>query len=183
MDPTHKKIYKDLLIIGIAESEQNRRVYETHFVEVLKKHGIEAVPSYTLIKSDEKIDRNTVTKAIKGLDIDGVIVTYMTSVDEETIYRPGTSYAYSGGYGYGYGRSLYGYYPNVNSYVHTPGTYTTHETYVLETNLHDVESEEMIWSARSRSFSPESVDQLIVELVDLLVIDLEEKNLIKEKNK
>lgn len=179
-EPTNKKVYKDLLIIGIAESEQNRRVYETQFIEVLKKHGVESVPSYTLIKSDQKIDKNTVTKAIEGLEIDGVIVTHMTSVNEETVYRPGSSYGSYGGYPYS-GRSLYGYYPHVNTYVRSPGYYTTHETYVLETNLYDVETEALVWSARSRTFSPESVDELIVDLVDLLVVNLEEKNLIKPK--
>ncbi len=35
VDPDHKKVYNDLLIIGIAESESNRRAYESYFVEEL----------------------------------------------------------------------------------------------------------------------------------------------------
>ena len=76
---------------------------------------------------------------------------------------------------------MYGYYPHVNSYVQSPGYYTTHETYTLETNLYDVKSEELIWTARSRTFSPESVDEVIVDLTKLLINDLAEKNLIKKK--
>ena len=98
VEPDNKKSYNDLLIIGIAASEQNRRAYEGHFVEELGSHGTEAVASYKLIKSDEEIERDTVLKAIEGMDIEGVIVTHVTAVDEETIYRPGTSYGY-GGYG------------------------------------------------------------------------------------
>ncbi|NOQ87682.1 MAG: hypothetical protein GQ550_02070 [Gammaproteobacteria bacterium] len=185
VEPSHTKTYKDLLIIGIAESEQNRRAYESHFVEELKTSEIEAETSYRLIKSNEKIDRNSVAKAIKGLGIDAVLVTHLVAVDEETIYRPGMGYtavgygAY-GGYS-GYGRGLYGYYPHVNTYVHSPGYYTTHETYTLETNLYDVKSEELVWSARSRTFSPESVDEVIVDLTRLLIKDLKDKNLIKVK--
>jgi hypothetical protein len=182
VDPDHKKAYNDLLIIGIAESESNRRAYESHFVEELASRGAEAEASYKLIKSNEKIDRNTVVNAIKGLDIDGVIITHMVAVDEETIYRPGMGYSYSGYGGYGgYGGGMYGYYPHVNSYVHSPGYYTTHETYTLETNLYDVNSEELIWTARSRTFSPESVDEVIVDLTKLLINDLAEKNLIRKK--
>ncbi len=186
VEPDNKKSYNDLLIIGIAESEQNRRAYESYFVEELRGLGVEGEASYKLIKSNEEIDRNSVGKAIKGLAIDGVIVTHMIAVDEETIYRPGMGYGYGGygayGYGgYGYGGSLYGYYPHVNTYVHSPGYYTTHETYTLETNLYDVESEELVWSARSRTFSPESVDEVIVDLTKLLIKDLKEKNLIKKK--
>ncbi len=185
VEPNHTKSYDDLLIIGIADSEQSRRAYESHFVEELKSHGIEGEASYTLIKSNEKIDRKTVLKAIDGLEIDAVIVTHMVAVDEETIYRPAAGYGY-GGYGGGYYRGghyggLYSYYPHVNTYVHNPGYYTTHETYTLETNLYDVKTEELVWTARSRTFSPESVDELIVDLTKLLINDLEEKNLIKIK--
>lgn len=188
VEPNHNKSYKDLLIIGIGESEQSRRAYESYFADELRANKIEALASYTLIKSDEKIERETVLKAIEGLEIDAVIVTHMVAVDEETVYRPSTGYGY-GGYGYGgggyYGGAhyggLYSYYPHVNSYVHNPGYYTTHETYTLETNLYDVKSEELIWSARSRTFSPESVDEVIVDLTKLLIKDLDDKKLITIK--
>ena len=182
VEPDNKKSYNDILIIGIGESEQNRRAYESYFVEALREKGTEAEASYKLIKSDQKIERNTVVKAIEGMEIDGVIITHMTAVDEETIYRPGMGYSAVGYGGYGgYGGGMYGYYPHVNSYVHSPGYYTTHETYTLETNLYDVVTEELVWSARSRTFSPESVDEVIVDLTKLLIKDLEEKNLIKKK--
>lgn len=184
VEPDNKKSYNDILIIGIAESEQNRRAYESYFVEELRAKGVEAEASYKLIKSNEKIERKTVLKAIEGMEIDGVIVTHMTAVDEETIYRPGMGYGGGyGGYGAygGYGGGLYGYYPHVNTYVHSPGYYTTHETYTLETNLYDVKTEELVWSARSRTFSPESVEEVIVDLTKLLIKDLEDKNLIKKK--
>ena len=190
VEPNHKKSYNDLLIIGIGESEQSRRAYESYFADELQTHKIEALASYTLIKSDEEFNRETVLKAIDGLEIDAVIVTHLVAVDEDTVYRPGAG-GY-GGYGYGgyggggyYGGAhyggLYSYYPHVNSYVHNPGYYTTHETYTIETNLYDVKSEELIWSARSRTFSPESVDEVIVDLTKLLIEDLKEKNLIKIK--
>ena len=179
VDPDHKKVYKDLLVIGVAESEQNRRAYESYFVEELKAIGVEAVASYKLIKSDQKIDRETVGKAIDGLGIDGVLITHLLAVDEETIYRPSMDYMpmYGGGY---YG-GMYSYYPHVNTYVHRPGYYTTHETYTLETNLYDVETEELVWSARTRTFSPESVDEVIVDLTRLLIADLKDKKLIQPK--
>ncbi len=185
VEPSNTKSYNDLLIIGIAESEQNRRAYESYFIEELKSRKIEAEASYKLIKSDQTIDRDTVAKAIEGLDIDGVIVTHLVAVDEETVYR-NTGYGggyggYGGYYGAGHYGGMYSYYPQVNSYVNNPGYYTTHETYTLETNLYDVKTEELVWSARSRSFSPESVDEVIVDVTKLLIKDLEDKNLIKKK--
>jgi len=184
VEPDNKKSYNDLLILGIGESEQNRRAYESYFVEELNGRKIEAIASYKLIKSDEKFDRDTIVKAIDGLDIDGVIITHMVAVEEETVYR-NTGYGYGGMYGgyYGGGHygSMYSYYPHVNSYVHNPGYYDTLETYTLETNLYDVKTEELVWSARSRTFAPDSVDEVIVDLTKLLINDLEDKDLIKIK--
>ena len=179
VEPDNKRSYNDLLIIGIAESQQNRRAFESHFVEELRANGTEAEASYKLIPGSKELNRQTVEKAIDGMEIDGVIVTHLVAVDEETIYRPSMDYMpmYGGGY---YG-GLYSYYPHVNTYVSRPGYYTTHETYTLETNLYDVESEELVWSARSRTFSPESVSEVINDLTKLLIKDLKEKNLIKEK--
>lgn len=179
VDPDFKKSFNDVLVIGIAESQQNRRAYESYVVAELEALGVEAVASYKLIKSDVTIERKTVLAAIDGLDIDGVIVTHLVGIDEETVYRPSMDYmpVYSGGY---YG-GLYSYYPHVNTYVTRPGYYTTHETYMLETNLYDVNSEELVWSAHSRSFAPESTDEVIVDLTKLIIADLEEKKLIVKK--
>jgi len=179
VEPDNKKSFNDFLIIGIGESQQTRRAYESYFVEELRANNVEAEASYKLIKSSEKIERETVQKAIKGLKIDGVIMTHMVAVDEETSYRQGTGYA-SAGYGRR-GRSMYGYYPRVNSYVQSPGYYTTHKTYSLETNLYDIETEELVWTARSNTFSPESVDEVIVDMTKLLIKDLKDKKLIKRK--
>jgi predicted GNAT family acetyltransferase len=175
VEPQNTKQYRNLLIIGVAESEQNRRAYESYFVENLQDIKVEAEASYRLM-GNQKIERANVEKAIKGTGIDGVIVTHLVSVDEDTIYRPTVNYMPA--YGTGYYGGLYTYYPHVSTYVSSPGYYTTHETYIIETNLYDVESEELVWSARTRSFSPESVDEVIVDLTKLLIEDLEDKNLL-----
>jgi hypothetical protein len=181
VEPDNKRVYGNLLIIGISNSEQNRRAFESNFVESLVAYGAEAQASYKLIKSNEKIDRDTISKAIKGMDIDGVIITHVVGVDKETVYRPSMDYMpmYGGGY---YG-GLYSYYPHVNTYVTSPGYYTTHDTYNLESNLYDVKTEELVWSARSRSFAPDSVQEVIVDLTKLLIEDLDDKHLIKKKTK
>jgi len=185
VEPDNKKIFKNLLIIGVSENQQNRRAYESNFVEELRSLGINAEASYKIIKSDQKVERATVTKAIEGLNIDGVIVTHVMAIDEETVYRPSMDYApmYGGYYGSGYYGGLYSYYPHVNTYVTSPGYYTTHETYTIESNLYDVESEELVWTARTRTFAPESVDEVIVDLTKLLIKDMRDKNVIENKVK
>ena len=101
----------------------------------------------------------------------------MVSVEEETVYRQNMDYRPSYGYSYG----MYNYYPSVHSYVNQPGYYTTHDDVKLETNLYEVNTAELVWSAQSRSFAPESAKEVIDELVKLVIKDLKEKGLIKAK--
>jgi len=169
--------FNDILVIGIAEEQHNRRLFEEQFTAQFNAAGIESEVSYKILPEGTRINRDTVSAAIKGKNIDAVIVTHLVSVEEETVYRQSMDYRPS----YGYYDGLYNYYPHVNSYVHQPGYYTTHDVVKLETNLYEVKSEELVWSAQSRSFAPESAKEVIDELVKLVIKDLKEKGLIKAK--
>ena len=169
--------FNDLLIIGIAEKDHNRRLFEEEFANQLKAAGVASEVSYTILPQGTDINRDTVASAIEGKAIDAVIVTHLVGVEEETVYRQNMDYRPS----YGYYNGLYNYYPHVNTYVQQPGYYTTHDVVKLETNLYEVASEDLVWSAQSRSFAPESAKEVIDDLVKLVINDLQEKGLIKSK--
>jgi len=171
------KSYKDLLIIGIAKEEHNRRLFEQTFASELGNLGVESAVSYELLPAGTEINKETVSKAIAGKEIDAVIVTHMVGVEEKTIYRQNLDYRPT----YGYYNGLYNYYPHVHTYVNQPGYYTTHEIVTLETNLYDVASENLVWSARSETFAPESADEVVNDLIDLVIKDLSDKKLIQKK--
>ena len=169
--------FNDILVIGIAQEEHNRRLFEEQFTSQLNAAGVESEVSYRILPEGTVINRDTVATAIEGKNIDAIIVTHMVSVEEETVYRQNMDYRPT----YGYYNGLYNYYPHVNTYVQQPGYYTTHEVVILETNLYEVKSEELVWSAQSRSFAPESAKEVIDDLVKLVIKDLKEKGLIKPK--
>jgi len=169
--------FNDILVIGIAKEQHNRRLFEEQFTAQLNAAGIESEVSYKILPEGTVINHDTVTAAIKGKNIDAVIVTHLVAVEEETVYRQNMDYRPT----YGYYDGLYNYYPHVNSYVNQPGYYTTHDVVKLETNLYEVKSEELVWSAQSRSFAPGSAKEVIDELVKLVIKDLTEKGLIKTK--
>ena len=73
-EPELDSRYVQPLIIGISDSQQNRQIFEKQFVEKLKQGNVHAIPSYTMISSKQKINRETVVDAIQGTDIDAVLV-------------------------------------------------------------------------------------------------------------
>ncbi len=169
--------FNDILIIGIADEEHNRRLFEEQFTNQLKAAGTQSSVSYTLLPQGIDINRDTVSAAIEGKTVDAVIVTHLVAVEEETVYRPSMDYQPA----YGYYNGLYSYYPHVHTYVHQPGYYTTHDIVKLETNLYEVATEQLVWSAQSSSFAPESAKEVIDELVNLVIKDLQQKGLITAK--
>ena len=169
--------FNHILIIGIAEKEHNRRLFEEVFTKQLKTAGVNSEVSYIILPKGIKISRDTVTAAIKGRNFDAVIVTHMVDIEKVMVYRQSMNYRTNRGYH----NDLYGYYPRVHSYVYEPGYYTQHDVVTLETNLYEISSEKLVWSAHSRTFSPDSAQQVVDELVGLVIKDLAEKGLITKK--
>ena len=159
------------MIIGISDSQQTRRIYENHFVSELKKKNIDAVPSYTLISSKQVINRETVVAAIKDTDIDAVLVSYLVSADEEIRHQNSPlNMSYSG---------------SVESsqisatIVTTRGRSRTGEVFVLKNDIYDAESNELVWSAYTKTVAPESIDEVVTDVTELLIGELFADELLK----
>jgi len=188
-DPGNKTIYKNIMIVGISDNEQKRKAYESFFVASCQDKGIQAIASYSVIDQKEELKLNgekgafkkIVQSAIEGSDIDAVLVTHLVSIEEEDIYRPSLDYQpiYSSAY---YNRpyygGMYGYHGYVTTYVQQPGYYTEERTYVLESNLYDAKSAELIWTTRSRTYAPDSIEEAIRDISSLIIADLESRKLI-----
>ncbi len=144
-----------IMILGIAPSEANRRIFEEQLSAQFAEHGVTAVPGATLIPVGTEIDKETVKSAIEGKGFDSVLVTSVIGVDKEIEHRPGTTYSVPQT---SYTRH-YGYIVVTYEEVNTPGYLEEHEIVKLETNIYDTESEMLMWSALSEIFDPESVEK------------------------
>ena len=141
-----------ILVIGVAETTAVRRSFEDAFATALEERKVDVVPSYELLPGNDRLSKESIEAAIAGRGIEGVVVTRLIEVDEQTTYVPPASYARSNYYGSG----LYGYYGRTWDVVHTPG-YTVSTTVVrLETHLYDAATATLVWAAHSDTFDPES---------------------------
>ena len=165
------KTYQHPLIIGISDSQQTRQIFEKHFVSELAKNNVTATPSYTLISSKQKMNRETVMKAIEGTEIDSVIVTYLVSSETEVMYHESPlSQGYSGD-------------PDSTkvsaTLVSTRGRTSSAEIITLKNDLYDVETKTLRWTAQTRTVAPESIDEVVTDVTSLLVDRLLNDGLLK----
>lgn len=117
------------------------------------------------------VDTSLLIQKIKENGCDLIFTVALINSKSETRYVPGTT-SYTPSYGYGYGgayygggyggysayggyyRSPYGYYNYTSSVVTTPGYYETDETYYLEGNLFDVNTNILLYSVQSELYNP-----------------------------
>lgn len=167
----HNSSYKRPMIIGISDSQQTRHLYENYVVDALKKKNIEAIASHTLISSKQKIDRDTVVSTVKGTDIDSVLVSYLVSADSKVVNRESPLNA--------------GYSGNVennmvsDTLITTRGRSRSGEIVILKNDLYGVESKSLVWSIQTKSVAPESIDQVITEVTELIIEQLFDDKLLK----
>ena len=178
---THKQINEsyigkpvsDILVIAITGNEDSRRSYEKEFVAQLKSIGVEAISSEEAIPmpADLELKKETIVNAINQFENDAVIITHLISKEEKEAYT-------RGGHRY---RDYYGYYSSRYGYSHAPGYSSTSTSLQLETNLYDAKTEGLIWSGQSKTWSKDSKNQIISEVIKVVINDLQNNKLISPK--
>jgi len=167
------KPVSDILIIAITGNEHNRRSFEKKFVARLKSVGVDAISSEEAIPMPANLElkKETILNAVNQYENDAVIITHLIGKEKKDVYTRGGSP--HGGY-YGYYRSRY-------SYAHDPGYSSTSTAVRLETNLYEVKTEKLIWSGKSDSWSRDSKDQIINDVIKAVINDLQKNGLIAPK--
>lgn len=157
-----------VLVIAAVKRSTQRRVFEDLFADALASHGVTATPSYTLMTSEVEISRETVERAIRGQNIDAVLVTRLLGVEEVETYQPPTVL----------------YYGSYDSYYHhaltevSPGYYRRYKVLTLETTLYDTASEELIWSMQSEAIEPSTPRTLLEDQINLTIERLAAQGLL-----
>ena len=115
-----------------------------------------------------ELKKETILNTVNQYENDAVIITHLIGKEEKEVYtRGGTPH-----------RGLYGFYRN--RYSH-PGYSSTSTDIRLETNLYDVKTEKLIWSGRSNTWSQDSTDQVINDVIKAVINNLQKNKLIAPK--
>ena len=168
--PMHK-----ILVVGIADTPMGRRTWEHHFAEALESNGAHAVASYKLLPNRDRLTKEDLEQTVRTDDFQGVVVTRLLEVKEETTYVPPSSHVVPS-YGYGY----YGYYGRSYDVVHTPGYTRSTEIVRIESRLWNAADSELAWGIISETFDPKSDDDAIKSVIKKLVQKLADDGLIVE---
>ncbi len=165
----------------MTENTTNRDIWEDRMAAQLRKSGVAVITGGKAFAGDDKITKEEVLAYVKQHGTDAVLVTRLVDVKKERAY-----YQSSTGYmGSSYGRSSYGpsnsfsrHYSNSYNVVSTPGYTATLTLVLLETNLYQSSSQDLVWSVSSETFDPQSVNDLVGIIGDKVLKSLTKHNLI-----
>jgi hypothetical protein len=161
-DNNYSSQIKKIFIIGVSQNNNIRREFEDEFVKQLATKGIEAIPSHSILSPDKMLDKNTIVSKIKDLNIDGVIVTKL--INKAGLSSPQKAMTYHTHY--------------VES-VHVTSRYRASQDHVmLETNLYDTKTEELVWSGLSESFLFRRTSDPIKPFIEVMIQRLSNDDMI-----
>ena len=166
------------MILGIGHNSENRRIFEDQVETRLIEKGYPVIAALDLLLPNAAI--GTITKEIvmdifASADIDAVFTMSMRHQEDTRRYVPGRSTYYTP---YHSTIGFYDYYGGFGSYYYTPGYYTGSIQIYLEANFFDFETDELIWSAQTKSTNYEDVHKMAVSFADAIVKDFIGHNVV-----
>ena len=167
--------FKNILIIGVPKETDERAKLEKAFSEVLKKNGVNAMPSLEIMSPDTEINKENVLAAVSGKDFDSVLLTRLYRVEEIDIVQisdPGTKRSQRD-----FALGLWADYRNAHDYA-LDAAQKKQLRVVLENSIYDLKSAELVWTVQSHSMDPKSADDVIKSLSRLVSDSLKKEKLI-----
>ncbi len=169
-DENYQGPIRKITVIGASEKQAVRNLFEDEFVRELRTHGTDALASHTVLSLAQLADKEKAAAKIRSLGADTVLIARL--VDRKTVQTSVPAQSYIIPYYYNYFSSYYGQ-------VITPAyVYQDDYTYV-ETNLYDLKTENLIWTARSETWMVETDQTLIKAFIKVMIDRLSADKIIQ----
>jgi hypothetical protein len=180
--PPHK--YGRIAIVVISPNTQTRATVEDALSAQFKSRKINADPTFNTfpmagqigqIDIDTAVLQQKIRERVTANHFEGLLTIVLLDKQKEQRYVEGSSISIAAPvYGYPY----YGYYSYAYQTVYTSGYYVNSTSYFLESNLYDVASGKLIWTAQTKTENPSSIEAEAPNYARIIVDDLLTKKVI-----
>ena len=155
-----------VLVIGLAEQDENEVRFETSFGQQLRDRGIASTARNEVMGLQTEVTRDSVVAAIEGTAIESVLVARLISrqeVDVSTAVRTE------------FGGSFEIYLERTANPLQQP---VEAPVFFIETVLFDRTSEQRMWSVETSTFDPRSIQEILDGLTTAILDDLQAQGFI-----
>jgi hypothetical protein len=167
-DPSNFSRPQRALVIAVVKEPINRRIFEDEFVLQLKARGMDAIASYTVLPDKNQDDQESIAKMVLNLGADSILISRLVNKRSVRVYYPATVSHRPHYYGKWPDYYMHGY-----ETINTPGYSTKYEYALMETNLYDASSDNLLWAATTEtgvsSFSQKLIKPYISTILNIMV--------------
>ena len=170
-DKAYEGKAKKIVVIMVSKDPDRRRLFEGRFSAELEARGNDAIPSFTFIPLEQLPDKELIKSKLKSIGVDTVLVSRLVDIKTIEAYRPGFVYVVPDFY-FGWGT----YY----SVISADSGYTVDvQVAYVETNVYDMKTEKLVWSAHTKTERTEGEQQLINAFSKVIIKKLSSDGIIR----
>jgi len=179
-----QQAYDRIVVAALTDNVLARQEVESDLQAQLQQRGIIAVRSIDIFPptgaTKSGPDVGLLLEKIRSDKYDAILTAALIDEETDTRYVPG-NYGYSPVTRFGWYGGFRGYYTYWQPILYEPGYYTRDKIYFLESNLYDAATENLLWSAQSRSYSPPSLRRAAEEFAEVTVEQMVKDRLISSQ--
>ncbi|MDN0085185.1 hypothetical protein QU487_20975 [Crenobacter sp. SG2305] len=149
-----------VMVLGISQSDVDRRLFEDSFSAALREAGVDAQISYPLLPESGPIEQVRIRKALAKTGAEGVLVTRLINVEQRIEVTPGTGIGPMS-------QGFYGWYGT--AWAALPPSIETYKVLTLESTLWDMQTGRVIWSGTSDTLEVSDIAKFSRELAKVLI--------------
>lgn len=165
---------KEIVVMAVFHSEGTSNRFEEIVADELNKAGVKAELGYKLLQDKGKVDKAEMDNMVKESGADGVLVFKFKGVNKQQTYYPGSVVAFPDFY-----YSYYRYWWYTYDVVRTPGYVQTDKWVKVESNLYEAAPDKLVWTGRSETINPGSVESLAQSIAKEVILKLADEGFIQ----
>jgi hypothetical protein len=163
--------FHNIFIAALTKEVSTKESLENGLQGLLQQKGLTIEKSVDVFpptfSTQNGQQRDLVMSRIQTTNADGILTIALLRKETESHYVPGSGY-WNPGLRYGYYNRFWSYYNNWYPMVYSPGYYDQTKIYYIETNLYNAKTEELIWTAQSRTYDPTNINSFLKGYVDAI---------------
>lgn len=183
--------FSKVAIIATMRDSTESTGFENAAVARFQRAGVDAVPGFSILNGETKLDRAEMERRVEASGADAVLFFKVIAVDQENRYIEPTPYLVDGGlypewwddryWGYynPYPFSYWGFWYPAVQVVGSPAYWGTYSTYQVESALYRVSDGKLVWDATSQTFDPSSQVDLGRSVAQPVIESLQDRGLIR----
>ena len=173
--------YKNIFVVALTHDIDARKIVENELAAHFRDKGVKVSTSIDLygpITREEAGSKEEIVAKVRENGNNAILILSLIDSETETRYVAGNNNYYAPTLTYNFYGSFGSYYDYYSPQLYEPGYYANDKIYFLESNLYDVASEKLVWSAQSQSYSPGDIENFAEEFSEVTIARLHKDNLI-----